>query len=430
MLKKRLTMGSIKKRSSYIQILNLIILFLFCNAVINAEVLMLDSFESLKEFSKWNLTNDTINFGISWDYASNGLFSAKFSASDIHFQSADMGPGIYRNLNEEERFKLKEGNSNVLAFDYRYLGEKDPGLTIKVEDEYGNNKIQEVSISALNNGTVKMPLDEVYIDAIKTLHIYFTNPCTFEFFIDAIRLEYDSKFVMSIFLSEKEFSRFSQGGEMKLFTFETISDISKWQQTSVKVKTALSSEFVTDGKHSLCLSMDHYTSGDYEYPGIRISKSAGFHNNWSDYDSLKFDFYNPLAFSSTISIRIDDANGKWFQESVTLHPGKGTQKIRLKQINTKDISGIRIFGYKPSTDMIVYLDNLRLTPKKEGAPLYSRGAVSNRIYYDPETGFLIGNYLGASSPYTDGQLTPILFTIHTSSYREFGSNLNIQDARI
>jgi hypothetical protein len=154
-----------------------------------------------------------------------------------------------------------------------------------------------------------------------------------------------------------------------LCDFESENDIKKWN--TVDSDVTLSDEYVTSGKHS----------GRFKYSkGGQVSKIAiekYFYRDprlgdWRGYKYLLFDIYSTQANSERIILKIRDDNEKTFQKDIFVPSKKKyTAKIYLSELKASvDISKIRqfnLFRWEPKSDVVVYVDNLRLVNDSEEA---------------------------------------------------------------
>ncbi len=158
--------------------------------------------------------------------------------------------------------------------------------------------------------------------------------------------------------------RGNSAGELVLFDFESDSALDQlvWKCHTLY---SLSTEHVTHGKKSL--KMELYPS---DYPGLTpIIKE----NDWSGYNKLCFDIYNPQE-KIKITVRIDDQKvspdyGDRYNESFTLEQGMNKISVPLdtlvtsgtkRNLNLKKIKGLLIFVANPGKRVDLYADYIRL----------------------------------------------------------------------
>ncbi len=149
------------------------------------------------------------------------------------------------------------------------------------------------------------------------------------------------------------------------FDFESDEDLNRlrWH---CKTLFSFSDKHATHGVHSL--RMEFYPS---DFP--RFEPVFEIYD-WSEYQSLCFDIYNPELTNSTIYLRINDRNDSppyydCYVGQFDLKPGQNTINIPLKTLFTRgtrrhlnliSIYKFLIFMVKPARIYILYLDNLRI----------------------------------------------------------------------
>ena len=149
-----------------------------------------------------------------------------------------------------------------------------------------------------------------------------------------------------------------------IFDFETERDLDALHW-SCKTLFSLSDQHVTSGKKSLKMVL--YPS---PYPGLTLDN---FNYNWSEYESLVFDVYNPDNTPLNLTVRIDDRKDPPYSDRANttfiLNPGANHISIPLNGLITSgtgrrlDLSRIEkviLFLVQPTKKQILYLDHLRL----------------------------------------------------------------------
>jgi len=135
-----------------------------------------------------------------------------------------------------------------------------------------------------------------------------------------------------------------------------------------------SSENATSGKSSLKVTFPN--EGDWA--GLHFVKFA---KDWSAYDLLKFDVFNPTADVLVINASGADKDAGFTEESyfgqynlrfnfsTPLRPGKNTIEVDLsgmtvesgeRLINFKEMKRFAIFPANRPKDLVLYIDNIRL----------------------------------------------------------------------
>ena len=171
--------------------------------------------------------------------------------------------------------------------------------------------------------------------------------------------------------------------ERMICSFETADGLGIFGEnlpTSKDEMITLTNDHVTAGKWSCKFSFP--SVGDW--PGLELTDIP---NDWSKYNWLKVDIYNPspamVRFNAKIedSHTVPDKNGDkdllfWSQEIL---PGANTFAVELSDARTfdelrffdlKTVKTLRLFLLARPDDAVLYLDNIRLT--KEPPPSVSR----------------------------------------------------------
>lgn len=153
--------------------------------------------------------------------------------------------------------------------------------------------------------------------------------------------------------------------ELILLDFESVSDLDLlyW---SCHVLYSLSDEHATHGSTSLKLEL--YPS---DYPGFvpELTKK-----DWSGYQELSFDIYNPQEIPIRIGVRVDDQK-KYpgfkdrYNKGFVLNPGINQIHIPFdtlvtsgdgRYLDLKKIYRFFIFMARPDKRTVLYLDYIRL----------------------------------------------------------------------
>jgi len=125
-----------------------------------------------------------------------------------------------------------------------------------------------------------------------------------------------------------------------------------------------------------------------EYPGITASK---IDLDWTGYDTLKLDVYNPQTKPVGMEIRIDDdksgdAYSSRYNGEYLLVNGQTSLEIPFEKIKASDrfidpgkITHFEIFMSLPGEDTVLYFDNIRLTSGEEGPDTKARVLVTGGI---------------------------------------------------
>lgn len=163
---------------------------------------------------------------------------------------------------------------------------------------------------------------------------------------------------------------FVSAATLVLSDFETVADFNQWEPTGDPTPSTLArvTDHASEGTYACRCRMPHPTS----WPGMYLVNLPT--GDWSGYDALRMDFYNPNGFALLIHVEISDSVegsswGKRYYTEMTLAPGAHTLEIDLHNIPRNDGTGdvdtahIDRFlfygtGFDSETDM--YCDYVRL----------------------------------------------------------------------
>ena len=134
-------------------------------------------------------------------------------------------------------------------------------------------------------------------------------------------------------------------------------------------------EAATSGKSVVCVKLK---AGE-NYPGFEIIPGYGFLKDWTGYDQLCIDFFNPGDQSLTLFIRMDDAkstnyNTRYNSSGWGMRPGKSTLKIpfsslviedRSRLLDVSKIKGVYFFSNKQNESFTYYVDSIRLEQQEK-----------------------------------------------------------------
>jgi hypothetical protein len=153
--------------------------------------------------------------------------------------------------------------------------------------------------------------------------------------------------------------------ELILLDFESDAELDQlyW---SCHTLYSLSNDHVTHGSKSLMLEL--FPS---DYPGMIYAPAK---KNWSDYQNLSFDIYNPSKESVQIVVRIDDRKdypnyGDRYSKSHIIKKGSNHINIPLetlvvsgsnRRLNLTQIQRMFIFMRHPEIETILYVDAIKI----------------------------------------------------------------------
>jgi len=155
--------------------------------------------------------------------------------------------------------------------------------------------------------------------------------------------------------------------ELLLFDFEKDKELDLIQKTSCEV--GLSREHATRGKLSAKVIYYANSSGASAFILKKIFDKKHNTDNWEGYDSFAFDVYNPGDKGQRVILKIKDTKGYKYEQDLHLRP-KSNNKIfvSISQIRSKikpsRINQVNLFLWKPRTQKILFVDNIRLEPAR------------------------------------------------------------------
>jgi hypothetical protein len=380
-----------------------------------AEELILCSFETESEFTNWQITERTITFNRTVDFSTDGLFGAKFQMPT--FVRDSQQPGILFKVNEIKGLLKDWSEFNVLLLDYKNFNTTFQEINIRITDLYGNNLLAKQQLAA-REGTICIPLENIERKLIKELYLYFSEPSRINLAFDALRLKHDKG------ISLKPLDSAINEKKIQIGSFETKYDLYQWNLRG-NVSTAITDSYSTDGNYSLSINFKKYETGSEEYPGIILTKENGLQSDWSELGLLTFDYFNPLPVDIPLSFRVYHSEGS-LPVKTTLAPGRGTGKVVVEGISSKEVARLFIYIVGPKQEYNFYIDNLRVIPKPKGEPLQIVGNVVNHVYYAPEVGFEFINRISSKSVLEYGSDNNYAqLELALSFPRYFGSNQKI-----
>ena len=148
-----------------------------------------------------------------------------------------------------------------------------------------------------------------------------------------------------------------------LSDFENKNDLEKWDARSAKLD--ISSENATSGKKSLKMTFQ-----PAQAPSVGIDKYFGKNaqlSDWSHYEVLSFDIYNPSDKQERIILQIKDTKGYKIKQDIQLRPKKVTTveidiRSLWENLKANKISQLNLFLWNNKNDKVFYLDNVVLLP--------------------------------------------------------------------
>jgi fibronectin type 3 domain-containing protein len=122
-----------------------------------------------------------------------------------------------------------------------------------------------------------------------------------------------------------------------------------------------STEHVTEGVYSFKIEFPKWQTGKDEYPGVEYKNISL--TNWSGFNLLTFDYYNPLSINIPLKMRLKNKGNTWTTADwFYLLPGENTYVISLDGV-TLDLTKMESFRFyttKPGQTYTFFVDNVRL----------------------------------------------------------------------
>lgn len=142
-------------------------------------------------------------------------------------------------------------------------------------------------------------------------------------------------------------------------------------------RLSLDSKFKTQGKYSLKVVYPRN-----EAPSINTRK---LFSNWSGFDFLTFDVFNPQNDIVPFVVRIDDQSHKRINLEKPLLPGENTVKISLSELSEKiDISKIGfvvLFLDSPKKRLTLYFDDMNLSKGGDVQKRFTKKFEHPRLFF-------------------------------------------------
>lgn len=145
--------------------------------------------------------------------------------------------------------------------------------------------------------------------------------------------------------------------------FENERDIRKWDLVSASA--VLSNEHATSGKRSLKV-----TFKPAQLSSVKIEEYLKKHEksgDWSRYELLKFDIFNPSRRAERMILQIRDNDGYKIKRNLYLKAKKNnTFEVDIRglweNIKVDRIKQFNLFLWNNKSDKVFYLDNVALLP--------------------------------------------------------------------
>jgi len=153
----------------------------------------------------------------------------------------------------------------------------------------------------------------------------------------------------------------------------------------------LSADHTTEGRNALFMEFPQGAAT----PGL-FWEMCGLTKcmNWSDNDALRLDLYNPNSVAVDLVVRLKsnpDYPKTTFEKTIPLPAGKWTTaevtiaEMERGGLDTTTISYMKFYVFKPNKDIVLYIDNIRLT-KNNRTGLFIDTAYANPTIGDFDIG--------------------------------------------
>ncbi|MFC1590037.1 hypothetical protein ACFL42_00940 [Candidatus Omnitrophota bacterium] len=150
-----------------------------------------------------------------------------------------------------------------------------------------------------------------------------------------------------------------------LCNFERSKDFWSWGPQGSFIER--SSRHVTSGENSARITITSSEKTNINTPGIVLEDyniGPKGEKDWSRFNSLKFDIFNPDAEVLRLILKIKDRAGRSVQRFYKIQSGKNEIITDLQDIgmtvDLRNVIYIKLFLGYPKEDRVLYLDNLRL----------------------------------------------------------------------
>ncbi|MBI4430107.1 MAG: glycoside hydrolase family 127 protein [Candidatus Omnitrophica bacterium] len=153
-------------------------------------------------------------------------------------------------------------------------------------------------------------------------------------------------------------------GSFVFANFEKDSDLKGWTMKSAKLE--ITSSHPSEGRKAGQVSF----LGDVEVSSITLEdyfESRRALTNWSSYEFLAFDIFNPQSDSERLILQVKDRDENRFKMNLQC-PAAQTYSFKIPlrkmdgQVNLKEITQAAIFRWEPKIETLFYIDNIRLVP--------------------------------------------------------------------
>lgn len=151
--------------------------------------------------------------------------------------------------------------------------------------------------------------------------------------------------------------------QLLVLDFEDASEFSRWRPLAAEIKQNQDPRYIFEGKSSAVFINEHSSVGEARWPRVEMSIAhTPGGGDWSLYNELHFDLFNPHDFDAAFHIKFTYSDGT----ANTMHnhkilPGHTHKVWPLPDLmRNKKVARIMFLQSDPSAAFNVYVDNFQL----------------------------------------------------------------------
>lgn len=172
---------------------------------------------------------------------------------------------------------------------------------------------------------------------------------------------------------------------LSICSFESKGDLEKWIVANAKME--LSKEYATSGKYSAKIYFQPSSAASLVKIEDYFEKNR-YIRDWTRYETLSFDIFNPNSKTERIILQIKDLQGHRIKKNLYLRPNvSNVIDIDIRglwdEIRPNEIGQFNLFLWNNSSKKVFYLDSIRLLP---AAALEKRGKSILKSEFLPKQG--------------------------------------------
>ena len=157
--------------------------------------------------------------------------------------------------------------------------------------------------------------------------------------------------------------------QLWLGDFEDQEALDGWQLRGVEA--SLSNEHASHGARSVALSFP--VAQDPAFLLARRLEQDAALADWSGYERLELDLFNPQDAPEWYGVQLKDAHGGAFKEKLLLAPGARHVSIRIGDLagslDLSQMAQLSLYRWRPTAPARVFLDAVRLEGRQAEVPL-------------------------------------------------------------